>query len=603
MRAYSLQEAKENSTKVTSLFLQEKDIADLFFWMEKMPELEALHINYCQLEELPKIIKWPAGLEVIDFSFNHLKRLECNLPFSLKELLIRDNDLDEIPYRLRECPRLTLVNFQQNNLRECDLSPHQHLRSINLSHNTIVELTVPPEELRYLDISYNKIKRIPLSVARSQHLDYLNAAHNQIELLHKQIGLWPELSTLLLSHNKIKRLPKQLFHLTYLRQLDLNNNQVISIPKYIGQLKWLSELTFSHNHVKKLPLAISECRQLQKLEMQHNAIRSLPRKIHQLERLYILNCKNNQLRRLPLLPFALKELNCALNQIDAFPTRLARLRMLKKLDLSGNDIEQFPKSAEQLFHLEVLTLNNMPRQFRVGSILRLNSLDEIQSHAITEEDRQYLLEIFQVSVRQALNYAKKQQLWKLRRAENSSIDTSRNFLLDILPESPPTLKFNIRRYMLNQEGFEGKKVGILGTPHFNYEEFRLRASWQNIQLIDEPSTSQKALILGKPPYPKEFKLNRKQQLISERFFLNFLIKKEQTKSKSSNPELLSRMLDSKDEANKKLALNLLWARGLEENEWENLYQHWETETNLSLRIAMRKALLSFGTEIQRRRLY
>ena len=102
-----------------------------------------------------------------------------------------------------------------------------------------------------------------------------------------------------LSNQKLKKIPKEVFEFPNLRTLDLSNNKITEIPKEIGQLTKLEELNLTKNKIDELPKEIGNLSRLLVLKFRNNGLFTLPKEIGELGRLETVDLNGNPLWRFP----------------------------------------------------------------------------------------------------------------------------------------------------------------------------------------------------------------------------------------------------------------------------------------------------------------
>ncbi|KAL1455446.1 hypothetical protein WDU94_009537 [Cyamophila willieti] len=217
---------------------------------------------------------------------------------------------------------------------------------INLSHQGLKEF---PEEmndlksvLRTLDISQNKISKLPMDLASYRLLKLLTFDQNKIESLPKDIGTLEKLENLSancnminelplsfsklhnlkhlsLSQNQLTKFPTVLFNLQHLDVLDLSFNKIESIPDGIGKMK-VTEMNLNKNQISHISPDISECTRLKILRLDENclAITAIPTCILTSSNVCTLNVEGNL--------FEMK----AFQQLDGYNVFMDRYTSVKK---------------------------------------------------------------------------------------------------------------------------------------------------------------------------------------------------------------------------------------------------------------------------------
>lgn len=165
------------------------------------------------------------ALEKLFFSYNNLTEPVIPPSKSLDELKMMHNMLSKFPVGL--------------------LTDKENLTSINLQHNQLTSDGVSgafkgPKKLLSLDVSHNKLKKLPAGVPSS--LEILYADYNDIDGVGAgYLSKLPVLQYLRLSHNRLvdSGLPLGVFNTTSLVELDLSFNKLQTIPEINEQLEQL----------------------------------------------------------------------------------------------------------------------------------------------------------------------------------------------------------------------------------------------------------------------------------------------------------------------------------------------------------------------------
>ncbi|NWT70082.1 MFHA1 protein, partial [Prunella himalayana] len=213
----------------------------------------------------------------------------------------------------------------------------------------------------------------------------LSLSHN--ELGAEGPGLPPRLAELGcleeldLSFNRLRRLPEGLGRLRHLRTLDVDHNLLPSFPAPLLELAALEELDCSGNrHLGALPEGIAALRRLKILWLSGTGLSSLPEGLCQLSALESLMLDGNRLQALPV-GFGrlqrLKMLNLSSNQLGEFPSAILELSSLEELYLSRNQLTVLPPHLCQLHQLRTLWLDNNCIRYLPDSIVLLHSLEEL----------------------------------------------------------------------------------------------------------------------------------------------------------------------------------------------------------------------------------
>ncbi|NWR96214.1 MFHA1 protein, partial [Motacilla alba] len=184
-----------------------------------------------------------------------------------------------------------------------------------------------------------------------------------------------------LSFNRLRRLPEGLGRLRHLRTLDVDHNLLPSFPAPLLELAALEELDCSGNrHLGALPEGIAALRRLKILWLSGTGLASLPEGLCQLSALESLMLDGNRLQALPA-GFGrlqrLKMLNLSSNLLGEFPSAILALPSLEELYLSRNQLTVLPPHLSQLHQLRTLWLDNNRIRYLPDSIVLLHSLEEL----------------------------------------------------------------------------------------------------------------------------------------------------------------------------------------------------------------------------------
>src|SRR5262249_25099679 len=93
---------------------------------------------------------------------------------------------------------------------------------------------------------------LPESIARLHSLETLSVRHNHIGALSEFVGP-TGLKVLDLSDNKLRAIPESLAELANLQRLDISNNQLTTIPASLSQLAGLTALFLHGNSELGIP--------------------------------------------------------------------------------------------------------------------------------------------------------------------------------------------------------------------------------------------------------------------------------------------------------------------------------------------------------------
>lgn len=104
-------------------------------------------------------------------------------------------------------------------------------------------------KLTLLDLSHNKLVKLPSTMDQLKHLRHLNLSHNKLTQLPSSIYSLTKLNHLDISSNPFTRVSANLARLVNLSILELSNTEIISIP---AELLSLSSTTIKIENCTKL---------------------------------------------------------------------------------------------------------------------------------------------------------------------------------------------------------------------------------------------------------------------------------------------------------------------------------------------------------------
>ena len=162
----------------------------------------------CGLTEFPvEILDLADSLEILDLSNNRLNSLPDDFRrlTNLKAAFFFNNQFEEIPEVLAQCPQLSVIGFKSNRLRRVSasaLSPV--IRWLILTDNQIEQL--PPEigtlgKLQKLMLAGNRLRSLPDEMAACQNLELIRLSANQLSSLPTWLLSLPRLAWLAYAGN------------------------------------------------------------------------------------------------------------------------------------------------------------------------------------------------------------------------------------------------------------------------------------------------------------------------------------------------------------------------------------------------------------------
>jgi Leucine-rich repeat (LRR) protein len=190
-------------------------------------------------------------------------------------------------------------------------------------------------------ISNANIEELPLDLADTLHLQIsylrkINCSRNAIKTLTS--STMPQFSfyhlryvrIINLSLNKIRRLPDNFGALKYLEELNLSNNMISKLPASIFNLKTLRTLDLSVNSMAELPLEFSNLNSLTDLNLSQNLFMNFPYAICRLTQIRVVKFSRNNLNHLAVLPPLLSKEDMFIKTFDSYSGKTTFINILTK---------------------------------------------------------------------------------------------------------------------------------------------------------------------------------------------------------------------------------------------------------------------------------
>eukprot|EP00127_Corallochytrium_limacisporum_P004760 Clim_evm114s172 gene=Clim_evmTU114s172 len=280
---------------------------------------------------------------------------------NLEKLSATRNEIEEIPQQIFDLRNLTLVNLNANKLK------------------TVPEELFDLEDLQSLDISNNEIQEIPEAIADAKALRAFQCHNNKLtELNGKIISGIRNVLVLDVSYNRITKLPAEMGYMKTLQFLSLSHNTIENCK----DLLWLKVYT----DMRVLRLAgiskggedqglfdeimndvIVKMKLLRELDLSGNAMETYPKNVNKLKELRHLDLSDNCLRKFPCKSSVWKELvylDISGNKLQTLPEAVWKLTSLRRLSISSNPLggTAISRGVSSLINLQVLYASSMELQ-------------------------------------------------------------------------------------------------------------------------------------------------------------------------------------------------------------------------------------------------
>ena len=257
---------------------------------------------------------------------------------ALETLMLRRNQLTEVPLELGQLVRLRELWLTQNNLSELpsSLAYLSRLQVLALERNRFARLPSCISKMRrllQLGLDEQETPMKELGTVPAAVLSILRGRGCQAALpllaWEREKHEKPNLNTVFWANNGLSTVPQLHAFSQSLRLLDLAHNQITTIGDEIFELCNLRDLSLAGNFLQQLPSSIGKMRSLQQLWLHGNDLCQLPEELGDLEALAILELHHNRLESLPMSFSKLLKLNW----LFAHGNLLTDARLVKVLSL------------------------------------------------------------------------------------------------------------------------------------------------------------------------------------------------------------------------------------------------------------------------------
>ena len=167
----------------------------------------------CGLTEFPlELLELADTLEILDLSNNHLTHLpkEFGQFKALRIAFFNNNQFEEFPAILKQCPNLSMISFKGNKI------------------HTLGDDVLSPQ-IRWLILTNNRLTRLPESIGQLSRLQKLMLAGNQLESLPDELAQCKNLELMRIAANRLRSLPDWIFTLPRLTWLAYAGNPFCKI--------------------------------------------------------------------------------------------------------------------------------------------------------------------------------------------------------------------------------------------------------------------------------------------------------------------------------------------------------------------------------------
>nr|KAJ0222943.1 hypothetical protein LSAT_V11C200062110 [Lactuca sativa] len=246
-----------------------------------------------------KVLK---NLKFLDFSYSHLRTLDCGLLPNLEKLnLANCCHLVEFHAPIGSLTRLVCLDLSECILLK-SLSFIKQLESLQQRYQRTTLSNWNLRKLVSLDLNWCKnLKSLPQSICSLQHLKDLDLESCAIEELPEDIGYLESLEWLNLRLTLVKHLPNSICMLKRLKTLLLSRCYVFEkLPEDLGLLESLEELSVTYCKIRDVPSSICKLKHLREFDLRCcDQLKKLPEKVGSLKCLQVLDVQGTSISHLP----------------------------------------------------------------------------------------------------------------------------------------------------------------------------------------------------------------------------------------------------------------------------------------------------------------
>lgn len=334
----------------------------------KLRYLEYVDCRRNQIGDLGIVMNLPR-LETLHADHNAIHLLDLSMGEKLVKVDVSHNEITQVMISLppfgSTSRYLTILDLSNASLTTLDggvLDKLTTLTTLKIQHNSLSYLPDTIQDLVHLEtlICYeNRLQKLPDTIGKLTKLKVLDAHNNNLRDVPETIWNCSSLSCLNLSSNFLTTFPPPSIIPLHGHPIPSPNGQiVVELPKVYNHEHVISNHLYPPLSFSLLNLSISEnrfssnlealrniafLRSLLSLNLSYNDISDLPsgffRGMVKLEEIYVCG---NEITTLPAEDLGglreLKVLFLSGNKLTVLPAELSRLKKLKKIDVSNNNL-------------------------------------------------------------------------------------------------------------------------------------------------------------------------------------------------------------------------------------------------------------------------
>jgi Leucine-rich repeat (LRR) protein len=194
------------NSSLEMLSLSDNDFSAFPKRIEKSTALKDIHLanNYISITDKVKFQKL-RSLELLNFYNNQIGKLSESIGYleNLQVLDLYHNDLKFLPKSISKLQNLQTLAVSNNQLWEFpeSFASLANLKTLYAHHNKLSNIQYIPAHLLHLDLGFNLLEEIPLTLQKAQQLEHLDLSNNKIKSGAETLEKLPKLKNVFLALN------------------------------------------------------------------------------------------------------------------------------------------------------------------------------------------------------------------------------------------------------------------------------------------------------------------------------------------------------------------------------------------------------------------
>lgn len=451
--------------------------------------------------------------------------------------------------------------------------------------NSLAEALDNSSQVRHLVLSGQDLDRVPAKVWKQlPELESLDLSHNRIKKLPAGLAQLTKLRSLQLSFNRINRIEEDFFGLfPLLKHLDLRHNRLRQLHMISLSLE---SLEVSENKLKGIAPLQLHCPELLHLNLANNKLEEFTVQAENLGSLQYLNLGYNRLQKLPGLPVSLYALVVNNNRLKGLPPNWNKLLRLQRLEMGNNPIQIALTDLAKHSQLSYLDVRRTPTHWPGVQplLLKLPQLRHLYgglSRKLQNQLSSFLTEV--PPIEEAAQRMLCFRLWQgfaAGQVAPAMLWSCLNAKLHPLIQQGAHYEL-LRKYPARTGQLRSRTWWLCGSMAYNMEEVKNRLQTAGVTWTDDPSAAT-GVLLGHQFSEIAGQPNAELPVMDERQLIHWLDRREKRYLSQTRDRVqlanLERMLRAPDEGTFQLGIQLLRSQGTPDEMISVLLERWLQST-------------------------